>query len=591
VQPSQLSAESVRTQLRKILSSRTFARSERLARFLNFTVEQTLAGQSEAIKEFVIGVEVFDKDAKYDPRMDPIVRVEARRLREKLRKYYETDGSGDPIYIEFPTGSYAPLVHAREDAPAFGKARPAADNAIVVLPFTNLSSEQENEYFSDGLTEELINALTKVDGLRVVAWSSAFQLKGKPRDIRRIAEQLGVRAVLEGSVRRTNDRLRITAQLVDTTDGHYLWSETYERPLTDVFAIEDEISSAIVGVLRIKLTGPAGRSLVTRYTENLQAYHLYLKGRFHWNKRTEGDLYKALGFFEQANKSEPNYAPAYAGMADAYIMLGEHGAAPALSIMRKARAAASRALEIDARLAEAHVSLGSISALYEWNWVEAELHFRRAIELNPSYPTAHHWYGYDYLAPQGRLPEALAELERAHHLDPLSLIITTSVGTIYDMARQHERAREYYEKVLEMEPRFVRAHLSAGRSYLHQNLCHEAIAMFEKARELMPSSPVPLALLAHAYNVSGARAEAERLRQALEQYSRTCSVSSYLLARACLGFDQDRAFEFLERALDERDPRLPHMGVSPIWDCLRDDPRFAMLLGRMGLTAPELQRA
>ncbi len=498
MQPSQLSAESVRTQLRKILSSRTFARSERLARFLNFTVEQTLAGQSEAIKEFVIGVEVFDKDATYDPRMDPIVRVEARRLREKLRKYYETDGSGDPIYIEFPTGSYAPLVHTREEAPALGKARPAADNAIAVLPFTNLSSEQENEYFSDGLTEELINALTKVDGLRVVAWSSAFQLKGKPRDIRRIAEQLGVRAVLEGSVRRTNDRLRITAQLVDTTDGHYLWSETYERPLTDVFAIEDEISSAIVGVLRIKLTGPAGRSLVTRYTENLQAYHLYLKGRFHWNKRTEGDLYKALGFFEQANKSEPNYAPAYAGIADAYIMLGEHGAAPALSIMRKARAAASRALEIDARLAEAHVSLGSISALYEWNWAEAELHFRRAIELNPSYPTGHHWYGYDYLAPQGRLPEALAELERAHHLDPLSLIITTSVGTIYDMSRQHERAREYYEKVLEMEPRFVRAHLSAGRSYLHQNLCHEAIAMFEKARELMPSSPVPLALLAHS---------------------------------------------------------------------------------------------
>jgi len=590
VKPSELSAESVRTQLRKILFSRTFARSERLARFLTFTVEQTLAGRSEEIKEFVIGVEVFDKDAKYDPRMDPIVRVEARRLREKLRKYYETDGKSDPICIEFPTGSYAPVVQTREETADLAKTGTKPENAIAVLPFANLSSEQENEYFSDGLTEELINALTKVEGLRVVAWSSAFQLKGKPRDIRRIAEQLGVRAVLDGSVRRTHDRVRITAQLVDTTDGHYLWSETYERPLQDIFAIEDEITSAIVGALRIKLTGPAGRSLVTRYTENLQAYHLYLKGRFHWNKRTEEDLYKSLGFFEQANQSDPNYAPAYAGMADAYIMLGEHGSAPALSIMRKARAAASRALEIDARLAEAHVSLGSISALYEWKWAEAEQHFRRAIELNPSYPTAHHWYGYDYLAPQGRLPEALAELEQAHHLDPLSLIIATSVGTIYDMQRQYERAREYYEKVLEMEPRFVRAHLSAGRSYLHQNLCREAIAMFEKARELMPSSPVPLALLAHAYNVSGARVEAERLRHALEQYSRTCNVPSYLLARACLDFDNDRAFAFLERALDERDPRLPHMGVSPIWDCLRDDPRFATLLNRMGLAAPEQPR-
>jgi serine/threonine-protein kinase len=589
VQPSQLSADSVRKQLRKILSNRPFARSDRLARFLTFTVEQTLEGRGEELKEFVIGVEVFDKNEKYDPRMDPIVRVEARRLREKLRKYYETDGLEDPILIEFPTGSYAPLVQMREASSASGPTKPAVENAIAVLPFVNLSSEQENEYFSDGLTEELINALTKVEGLRVVAWSSAFQLKGKTRDIRRIAEQLRVRTVLEGSVRRTAERLRITAQLVDAATGQYLWSETYERPVRDIFAIEDEISSSIVGALRIKLTGPAGRSLITRYTENLQAYHLYLKGRFYWNKRKEEDFYKALGFFEQAIEIDRNYAPAYAGMADTYIMLGEYGSVPALSIMRKARMTACRALEIDTRLAEAHVSLGTVSALYEWNWAEAEQHFRRAFELNPSYPTAHHWYGYDYLTPLGRLPEALAELERAHHLDPLSLIIATSVGTVYDMMRQHERAREYYDKVLEMEPRFVRAHLSAGRSFLHQNLCAEAIAMFEKARELMPSSPVPLALLAHAYNVSGARAEADRLRQAVERCCRTCCVPSYLLARAHLSFDHDRAFEFLQKALEERDPRLPHLGVSPIWDCLRDDPRFAALLDRMGLPLPKLE--
>ena len=379
MQPNPLSAESVRTQLRKILSSSTFARSERLARFLTFTVEQTLGGRGENLKEFVIGVEVFDKNEKYDPRMDPIVRVEARRLREKLRKYYETEGHDDALYIDFPTGAYVPLVKTREAAGVSKPAATRAENAIAVLPFVNLSSEQENEYFSDGLTEELINALTKVEGLRVVAWSSAFQLKGKARDIRRIAEQLRVRAVLEGSVRRTADRLRITAQLVDTTDGHYLWSETYERAIKDVFSIQDEISSAIVGALRIKLTGSAGRSLITRYTENLQAYHLYLKGRFYWNKRTEEDFYKALGFFEQAIQIDPNYAPAYAGMADSYIMLGEHGSVPALSIMRKARATASRALEIDPSLAEAHVSLGSVAGLYEWNWRESEQHFRRAL--------------------------------------------------------------------------------------------------------------------------------------------------------------------------------------------------------------------
>jgi len=585
VQTNQLSAESIRTQLRKILSSTTFARSERLARFLNFTVDETLEGRGDNLKEFVVGVEVFDKTEKYDPRMDPIVRVEARRLREKLRKYYETEGREDPVYIDFPTGGYTPVVQTREARPAPAAGAVQVENAIAVLPFSNLSSEQENEYFSDGLTEELINALTKVEGLRVVAWGSAFQFKGKARDIRRIAEQLRVKAVLEGSVRRTVDRLRITAQLVDTTDGHYLWSETYERALKDVFAVQDEISSAIVGALRIKLAGPAGRSLVTRYTENLQAYHLYLKGRYYWNKRTEEDFYKALGFFEQAIDIDPNYAPAYAGMSDAYIILGEHGSVPALSIMGKAKATATRALEIDASLAEAHVSLGSVSALFEWNWPVSERHFRRAIELNPSYATAHHWYGYDYLAPLGRLDEAIAAVERAHHLDPLSLIITTCVGTLYDMARKHERAREYYGKVFELDPGFVRAHLSAGRSYLHQDMYEQAIAAFETARELMPNSPVPLALMAHAYNVCGAKAEAERLRQALDRYGRTSCVSSYLLARANLAFDNDRALELLELALEEHDPRLPHLNVSPIWDCVRTDPRFAALSRRMGIEA------
>src|SRR5690242_5199551 len=548
-----------------------------------------LEGRGDQLKEFVIGVEVFDKTEKYDPRMDPIVRVEARRLREKLKKYYETDGREDPVCIDFPTGTYAPLIQTRDAMPVSAGAAKTAENAIAVLPFTNMSSEQENEYFSDGLTEELINALTKVEGLRVVAWSSAFQLKGKTRDIRRIAEQLGVRAVLEGSVRRTLDRLRITAQLVDTADGHYLWSETYERALTDVFAVQDEISSAIVGALRIKLTGAAGRSLITHYTENLQAYHLYLKGRFYWNKRTEEDFYKSLGFFEQAIEIDPNYAPAYAGMADSYIMLGEHGSVPATSIMRKARTTAARALEIDPRLAEAHVSLGAVAGLYEWNWSESEHHFRRSLELNPSYPTAHHWYGYDYLAPKGRLNEAIAELERAHHLDPLSLIITTCLGTLYDMARQYKRACECYGKVFDIDPGFVRAYLSAGRSYLHQDMPREAIASFEKARELMPNSPVPLALLAHAYNVVGARAEADRLRHALDRCARTCCVSSYLMARAQLDFDNDRALELLETAVEERDPRVPHINVSPIFDCLRQDERFAILVGRMGLVAAQVQ--
>ena len=579
VHTNQLSAESIRTQLSKILSSTTFARSGRLSRFLNFTVEQTIQGHGDHLKEFVIGIEVFDKGEAYDPRMDPIVRVEARRLREKLKKYYQTEGREDPLNINFPTGTYVPVVETREWTGP-GDSGAVTEDAIAVLPFANLSSEPDNEYFSDGLTEELINALTKVEGLRVVAWSSAFQLKGKTRDIRKIAEQLKVRAVLEGSVRRTGDRLRITAQLVSAGDGSYLWSETYERAITDVFAVQDEISASIVEALRIKLTG---RSLVKRYTENLHAYHLYLKGRFQWNKRTEEGFYKSLVFYEQAIRIDPNYAPAYSGMADVYIMMGSHGVVRAIDVLAKAKAAALRALEIDPLLAEAHASLGSIASEYEWDWHAAEHHFRRAIELTPSYPTAHHWYGYTYLAAMGRLDEALAAMKQAHHLDPLSLIIRTCRGTLLDMKREHERAREHYEKVFELDPAFVRAYLSAGRSYLHQDMFPEAIVMFEKARQLTPASPVPAALLAHAYNVAGNIREAARLRSQLAECAERCYVAPYLLARAHLNFDHDRAFEYLNQALEERDPRLALMNVSPVFDCLRRDSRFTVLVRRMGL--------
>jgi TolB-like protein/Tfp pilus assembly protein PilF len=579
----QISPESVRAQVGKILASAAFCRSERLARFLNFAVEQVLEGRADHLKEFVIGVEVFDKTEKYDPRMDPIVRVEARRLREKLRRYYETEGREDSLAIDFPTGTYAPVVKHRDASDQLSQGARRDENAIAILPFANLSSEPDNEYFSDGLTEELINALTKVDGLRVVAWSSSFQFKGKARDIRRIAEQLGVRAILEGSVRRTCERMRITAQLVDANDGHYIWSETYERDAADVFAVQDEISSAIVYALRTKLARTVGKPLVKRYTENLQAYHLYLKGRFQWNKRTEESFYKSLGYYEQAIRIDPNYAPAYSGMADAYIMLAKHGVVRAHDIMPKAKAAAVRALDIDPALSEAHVSMGSILATYEWNWLTAEHHYKRALELNASYPTAHHWFGYDYLAARGRLDEALAELSHAYHLDPLSLIITTCRGTVYDLMRDHERALAHYQRVLELDPVFVRALLSAARAYLQLDMYEESIAAFEKARELSAGSPVPVALLAHAYNLAGRHSDGARLRAQLEQCSKGYYISPYLLARAYLGFDDNRVIELLEKAAEERDPRMAHLKVSPIFDCVRDQARFCALVERMGV--------
>ncbi|MBI3696829.1 MAG: hypothetical protein HY238_18580 [Acidobacteria bacterium] len=339
--------QEIQAQLSKILASPVFAGSDRMSRFLRFTVERALRGEGDRLKEYLLGVEVFDRRSSYDPRIDPIVRVEARRLRSKLEKYYETEGRGDPVRIDFPKGGYSPVLRERD------RAAPAPERrTIAVLPFANLSSDPENEYFSDGLTEELIQALTKVEGLRVVAWSSAFQFKGKARDIRQVGRQLSVDTVLEGSVRRADDRLRITAQLVDVSDGRYLWSQIYEREMKDVFAIQDEISRAIADTPRIKLTG----ALVKPYTVNLEAYNLYLRGRFNWNKRTEEGLRKAIEYFEQALAGDAQYAPAYCGLADCYSMLGQYGLSPPREVMPQAKAAATRALDIDEALAEAHAS-------------------------------------------------------------------------------------------------------------------------------------------------------------------------------------------------------------------------------------------
>jgi len=267
-----------KTQLEKILASEPFAHSGRISRFLRFVVEHTLAGRGGELKEYLIGVEVFDKAASYDPRIDPIVRVEARRLRAKLKRYYETAGRDDGVRIEFPKGGYVPLFQTRAPAPEGGETGPT----IAVLPFVNRSADPQDEYFSDGLTDELIHALTKVEGLRVVARGSAFQFKGKPYDVRQVGEQLQVGVVLEGSVRRSGNRLRITAQLVNVADGLYLRSETYEREMKDIFAVQDEIAGAIAQTLRVRM----GRRAPRRTGDNLQAYHLYLKGRHQVNRRT-----------------------------------------------------------------------------------------------------------------------------------------------------------------------------------------------------------------------------------------------------------------------------------------------------------------
>jgi serine/threonine-protein kinase len=574
-------------QLGKILASRFFVKSERLSRFLRFCVEQALAGREDQLKESVLGVEVFDRPASYDPRIDPIVRVEARRLRAKLRAYYEAEGAGDAVWIEFPTGSYVPRFRT-DGAPPLPPppetTAAASPETIVVLPFVNLSSDPENEYFSDGLTEELIHALTKVECLRVVAASSVMQLKGKPYDFRAIGERLKVRSVLEGSVRKSGSRLRITVQLIDAANSHYLWSETYDRQMQDLFAIQEEIARTIVAKLRIQLAGEQHALLAAPSSANVEAYNLYLKGRHQYNLRTEDGLTRSIEFYQQAIVLDPGCARCFAGMAHSYAALGIYGMIHPREVMEKARTSARRALELDPTLAEAHMSLAFVEALYEWSWEKAEEHYLRALELSPGYVDAHFFYGCDFLAQQGRLDEAYAHTRKAVELDPLSIITACNLVTIYIMRREYDQAIEECRRLLEMDPNYYKIYTSLGRAYTQKGMYDAAIETFQKARSLSGDLPYITAIMAHAYALAGQRKQAEKLQRELRRTARWRYVPSSSFALIAIGLgDFDEAFALLEKSADEREGPILLLGVYPTYDCLRSDPRYHALLRRMGL--------
>ncbi len=567
-----MTPESIRAQTRKIIASRAMARSGRLARFLDFTVSQTLDGHGDQLKEFVIGVEVFDRRQEYDPRLDPIVRVEARRLRMKLKRYYETEGLADALMIEYPKGGYAPAFRV-------GRVEPTPEGtrrAIVVLPFSHTEGSEECEVMTGGLTEELIDALTKVEGLRVVAWHSKAQWNP------RIGDELKVDVVLEGSVRAyAPGWARVAARLVSARDHTYLWTGTFERPAEKLFSVRDAITAGVAGALQVELR--PGRA----QTRSMEAHHSYLKGRYYWNKRTDEAVARGIEHLENAIAADPEYALAYAGLADGYIVLAKFGAAPAREAMPKAREAARRALELDPTLAEAHVSRGSIAALFDWDWVAAEEHFRRGLEMNPGYATGHQWYAHDLLAGVGRLEEAAAALERARECDPLSLVVLASSGENMIMQRRPAAALEFYSKALELDPYFPRAHFGVARALLGLKRNQDAVDAVERGSALTPGLAMAIALEASIYTGVGRIAEARQRVRALEEMHKAKRVSPYLMMRAWMALDQERACDYLELAYEERDPRLTHAAVSPVYDVLRPLPRFEVILRQMGLV-PEI---
>lgn len=575
---------SVREQLRRILGSPVFANAARMSRFLQLAIERTLEGRGEQLKEYVIGVEVFDRSASFDPRVDPIVRVEARRLRAKLKTYYESLGGQDDVIVALPTGCYAPSFTWRQAAgPAPTGA--AADNSIAVLPFVNLSTEPDSDYFSDGLTEELSHGLTRLAGLRVVAWRSAAQWKDRQQDLREIGRQLDVRSLVVGTVRRSGVRLRVIAQLVDAGNGQYLWSETYDRQVEDLFAIQEEISSSIIKSLKLRLAAQPAAPAV-HGARSIEIYDLYLRGRFHWNKRTAEGMDKAIQLFEQVIGLDPEYAPAHAGLADAWVLRADYGMGPTPppEIMPRAKAAALRAIELDPTLAEAYTSIGSITGLHEWHWKEAEWYYRRAIELNPGYVTGRHWYGCDYLLVLGRLDEAFREMEIAMRLDPLAPAINESLAYLFVVARRYDEALEKQLELQELDPFYYKCYTGMGRTYIQQGLYGQAIEMLTKGRALAGDIPFILGALGQAYALDGREAEARALIAKLEAMGKERYVSTCSIALIHCGLcEKGRALDRLETACQRGELPLTSIGVHPAYDTLRDEPRFAALLKKIGL--------
>jgi TolB-like protein len=463
------------------------------------------------------------------------------------------------------------------------RATEVAIDSIAVLPFENQSHDPDSEYLSDGVTESIINSLTQLPNLKVIARSSVFRYKGKETDPFAVGKELGVRAILTGRIMQRGDSLTISTELVDVRDNKQLWGEKYERKASDLMSLQRDIAGQITSTLRLTISGEAHNRMMKHYTDNPEAYQLYLKGRFYWNKRTGEALKKSIEYFNQAIEKDPSYALAYAGLADAYSLLANYAAASPQESFPKAKAAARRALELDDALAEAHTSLGSVLSVYDWNVPEATKEFQRAIELNPNYATAHQWYSDGPLLTTGRFDEAIAEMKRAQELDPLSLIINADLGLNYIEARQYDKAIEQLRKAIEMDQSFYFAHWSLGIAYEMKGSFPQALAEYQTARRLV-DDPSVLGLVGHAYALSGKRDEALKTLNQMKEISQHRYVPAYSFAMVYAGLgEKDQAFQWLEKSYQNRAPELVNIKVDPLFDNLHTDPRFADLVRRVGL--------
>lgn len=548
--------EVVRAELDRILGSPVFSLASRLRRFLTYVVEQTLGGDEGQLKEYTIGLEVFDRGQDFDPRLDPIVRVEAGRLRQKLLRYYESEGRQSRIRIELPKGAYAAKIEPRGTSRTASPALPT----LAVLNFADLSPDRDQDYLCEGMTEELIRALIKVAGLRVFAAQSTNSAT----------------FVLEGGLRRDGRLMRVTAKLKDARNGEFVWAENYDSEFAEVFAVQEKISRAIVSALQIQLRHEPA-VLAPTATANSIAYRLYLKARYHWNLRTPEGLLEAVRLFEKAIGNDPEFGLAFAGLADSYSLLGNYSVLAPKEARARAKEAAGNAVRLSPGMAEAHTSMAHVLATCEWNWEEAEREYELAIELNPRLPTSHHWYAITCLMPQRRLAESQLEVKEAALLDPVSISISRDVAVIHWAMRDYPAAVEQVRHTLALASDFHEGYWVLGLVCEQMREYEQAIAAFQGGRAIRPTARL-IGALGHALALAGRRADAHRIVGELTELSEERYVSPFDIAVVWLGLGEvDRAFELLARAFHDRCYELLWLPVDPRWDAVRTDPRYEEL--------------
>ncbi len=504
------------------------------------------------------------------------VNTAIRKVRQALR-----DSRESPAFIETISGKGYRFI-APVDAAPLGRHQEAIES-VAVLPFANDSADPDGEYLSDGITETLINSLSQIWNLRVVARNTVFRYKGKDIDPQKAGNDLHVRAVVSGRLLQRGNTLIVRAELMNVATGGQLWGGQYNRKPEDVFALQDDLSREISEKLRLQLTGEERQRLTKRYTEDSEAYRLYLKGRYHWNKRSPESLQKAVEYFRKALDKDPAYSLAYAGLADTYAHLSFFNVVASREAMPKAKTAAEQGLEIDKDLAEAHVSLGYISFTYEGDWPAAGKHFEQALTLNPAYSRAHTFYAF-YLSSLGRSEEALEVAKRALDLDPASPAVSHSLAVQLYLARKFDRAIEQAYDTLEMDGNFAISYVVLGEVYLSKGMYRDGLSALEKYSALSRRNATSLAFLGYSHARLGERKEALRMIEELKAASQQSFVPALFVALVYAGLeDKDQAFTWLEKAYEERFNRLAYLKVEALWDPLRSDPRFADLLRRVGI--------